>query len=129
MKSIFPSAIDGDLLKLVHSSNGFRMMEGASSLRAGDVCRAEARIVSVTNASEGKIGKVKGYVYRGGQTVVEVVSSFTVVAFWITRTPLRPRRSPAISSLWTPMLMSGSFNRRSGLNGRTRRHHCWLEYL
>ena len=55
MKSIFPSAIDGDLLKLVHLSNGFRMMEGASPLQAGDVCRAEAHIVSVTNTNEGKI--------------------------------------------------------------------------
>jgi fatty acid synthase subunit alpha, fungi type len=76
MKSIFPSAIDGDLLKLVHLSNGFSMMEGASPLQAGDVCRAEARIVSVTNANEGKIVKVKGYVYRGSQAVVEVVFSF-----------------------------------------------------
>ena len=76
MKSICPSAIDGDLLKLVPWSNGFRMMEGASPLQAGDVCRAEAHIVSVTNTNEGKIVKVKGYVYRGRQAVVEVVSSF-----------------------------------------------------
>jgi hypothetical protein len=110
MKSIFPSAIDGDLLKLVHSSNGFCMMQGASPLQAHHVCQAEARIVSVTNVSEEKIVKVKGNVYCGGQTVVEVVSSFTVVAFWIMRTPLRSWRSLAISSLWTPMLMSGSFN-------------------
>ena len=59
MKSIFSSAIDGDLLKLVHLWNRFRMMEGASP--PGDVCRAEARIISVTNASEGKIVKVKEY--------------------------------------------------------------------
>jgi fatty acid synthase subunit beta len=76
MKSIFPSVIDGDLLKLVHLSNGFCMMEGASLLQVGDVCRAEARIVSVTNTNEGKIVKVKGHVYRGGLAVVEVVSSF-----------------------------------------------------
>jgi fatty acid synthase subunit beta len=76
MKSIFPSVIDGDLLKLVHLSNGFRMVEGATSLQVGDVCRAEARIVSVTNANEGKIVKVKGHVYRGRQPVIEVVSAF-----------------------------------------------------
>jgi len=76
MKSIFPSAIDGDLLKLVHLSNGFRMVAGAKPLQAGDVCRAEARIVSVTNANEGKIVKVKGYVCREGAKVIEVVSSF-----------------------------------------------------
>jgi fatty acid synthase subunit alpha len=76
MKAIFPSVIDGDLLKLVHLSNGFRMMEGATPLQVGDVCRAEARIVSVTNANEGKIVKVKGHVYRGTQPVIEVVSAF-----------------------------------------------------
>ncbi|KAL0953237.1 hypothetical protein HGRIS_004490 [Hohenbuehelia grisea] len=76
MKSIFPSAIDGDLLKLVHLSNGFRMVEGARPLQVGDVCRAEARIVSVTNANEGKIVKVKGHVYRDGQPVITVVSAF-----------------------------------------------------
>ena len=45
MKSIFPSSIDGDLLKLVHLSNGFRMVDGAAPLRAGDVCPSEAKIV------------------------------------------------------------------------------------
>ena len=76
MKSIFPNAIDGDLLRLVHLSNGFRMVEGARPFKAGDVCRAEAHILSVTNANEGKIVKVKGHVYRKDAPVIEVVSSF-----------------------------------------------------
>ncbi len=58
MKSIFPNAINGDL-QLVHLSNGFRMVDGARPLHAGDVCRSEARIVSVVNSNEGKIVKVK----------------------------------------------------------------------
>ena len=61
MKSIFPAAIDGDLLKLVHLSNSFRMVEGAKPLQVGDICRSEDRVVSVTNSSEGKIVKVKGH--------------------------------------------------------------------
>ncbi|KAF7965824.1 hypothetical protein HWV62_41719, partial [Athelia sp. TMB] len=76
MKSIFPSTIDGDLLKLVHLSNGFRMVDGAKPLRVGDVCKAEANIVSVTNTDPGKVVKVKGYVYRGEEQVIEVVSAF-----------------------------------------------------
>ena len=76
MKSIFPAAIDGDLLKLVHLSNSFRMVEGAKPLQVGDICRPEARIVSVTNSSEGKIVKVKGHCYRNNHPVIEVVSSF-----------------------------------------------------
>ncbi len=76
MKSIFPASIDGDLLKLVHLSNGFRMTHGARPLTVGDVCQAIAQIVSVTNSSEGKIVKVKGTVQRDGSPVVEVVSAF-----------------------------------------------------
>jgi fatty acid synthase subunit alpha, fungi type len=76
MKSIFPEAIDGDLLKLVHLTNGFRTIPGTRPLQAGDVCKAEAGIVSVTNTDAGKVVKVKGQVYRAGQPVIEVTSSF-----------------------------------------------------
>ena len=76
MKAIFPSTIDGDLLKLVHLSNGFRLVKGAVPLKAGDVCKAEARVVSVANTDAGKSVKVKGFVSRGGQPVIEVTSSF-----------------------------------------------------
>lgn len=76
MKSIFPADIDGDLLKLVHMSNGFRMVNGACPLQVGDVCKARACIVSVTNTDAGKVVKVKGHVYRGGEQVIEVVSAF-----------------------------------------------------
>lgn len=76
MKAIFPPSIDGDLLKLVHLTNGFRMANGAKPLQAGDVCKAEARIVSVVNGDAGKTVKVKGYVTRDGKPVIGVVSSF-----------------------------------------------------
>ena len=76
MKSIFPAAIDSNLLKLVHLLNSFRMVNGAKPLQVGDICRSEARIVSVTNSSEGKIAKVKGHCYRNNQPVIEVISSF-----------------------------------------------------
>ncbi|RDB31059.1 hypothetical protein Hypma_000012 [Hypsizygus marmoreus] len=78
MKSIFPAAIDGDVLKLVHLSNGFRLVDGMKLklLQVDDICKAEARIISVTNANEGKIVNVKGYVYRSGEKAIEVVSAF-----------------------------------------------------
>ena len=74
--SIFPAAINGDLLKLDHLSNGFRMVDGVKPLAVGDVCKAEVRIISIINANEGKIVMVKGFVYRQGQRIIEVVSSF-----------------------------------------------------
>jgi fatty acid synthase subunit beta len=76
MKAIFPSDIDGDLLKLVHLSNGFRMIDGVAPVCAGDKCTAEARVVSVINSDSGKTVKVKGYVLRHGEPVIEVTSSF-----------------------------------------------------
>ncbi|KAJ7200860.1 acyl transferase domain-containing protein [Mycena pura] len=76
IKSIFPASINGDLLKLVHLSNGFRKVEGAKPLQVGDVCKAEATIVSVVNTDAGKVVKVKGHVFRAGKPVIEVISSF-----------------------------------------------------
>lgn len=76
MRSIFPANIDGDLLKLVHLSNGFKMFEGASPLKASDVCKSEARIVSVVNSPGGKAVTVKGHVSRLSQPIIKVVSSF-----------------------------------------------------
>jgi fatty acid synthase subunit alpha, fungi type len=76
IQSIFPDVIDGDLLKLVHLSNGFRMLPGETSLRVGDRCKAEGRIASVMNNDSGKTVKVKGYVMRDGKPVVEVTSAF-----------------------------------------------------
>ena len=76
MKAIFPAEIDGDLLKLVHLTNGFRMIPGQTPLQVGDVCQAEAKIISVINNDSGKVVKVKGSVNRHGAPVIEVTSSF-----------------------------------------------------
>ncbi|KAF8577776.1 fatty acid synthase [Ramaria rubella] len=76
MQAIFPDSIDGDVLKLVHLSNGFRMIPGVRPLRANDVCRAEAKIISVTNSDSGKTVKVKGTVLRDGDPIIEVTSAF-----------------------------------------------------
>ena len=52
MKLIFPAAIDGDLLKLVHLSNDLCMVDAAKPLAVGDVCKAKALIISVINVKE-----------------------------------------------------------------------------
>lgn len=52
------------------------MMKGARPFQAGDICRSEAKIVSVVNSGPGKVVKVKGHVYRDAKPVVEVVSAF-----------------------------------------------------
>ena len=70
MKAIFPETIDGDLLKLVHLSNAFRVVSGSKPLAAGDVCQAEASVVAVINNDSGKVVKVKGHVLRDGKPVM-----------------------------------------------------------
>lgn len=59
MKCIFPKEIDGDLLKLVHLSNSFKMVDDATPIKIGDMCSCEARIVSVVNSDSGKTVKVR----------------------------------------------------------------------
>ncbi|KAI5983403.1 hypothetical protein EDD15DRAFT_2390897 [Pisolithus albus] len=76
MKAIFPPVIDGDLLKLVHLSNGFRLLPGAKPLEDCDACIADAKITSVKNTDAGKVVQVRGHVYRDGQRIIEVTSSF-----------------------------------------------------
>ncbi|KAL8243674.1 hypothetical protein R6Q59_009932 [Mikania micrantha] len=75
-KPIFPKAIDGDLLKLVHLSNGFRMMPGAQPLKVGDKLHTSARINAVINQDSGKMVEVCGTITRDGQAVMEVTSQF-----------------------------------------------------
>ncbi|KIK60626.1 hypothetical protein GYMLUDRAFT_167418, partial [Collybiopsis luxurians FD-317 M1] len=78
-QSIFPASIDSDLLKLIHLSNSFHMVQCTEPFQASAVCRSEAKIVSVVNSQPRKVVKVKGHVYCDGQPVVEV--SMHVSAF------------------------------------------------
>ncbi|KAI2635525.1 fatty acid synthase beta subunit dehydratase [Xylaria nigripes] len=75
-KPIFPRKIDGDLLKLVHLSNGFRMMPGAEPLKKGDEVKTTAQIHAVINQDSGKMVEVCGTIYRDGQAVMQVTSQF-----------------------------------------------------
>jgi len=75
-KPIFPRTIDGDLLKLVHLSNQFRMMPGAEPLKKGDKVSTTAQINAVINQESGKMVEVCGTIYRDGEAVMEVTSQF-----------------------------------------------------
>ncbi|KAL8885952.1 MAG: hypothetical protein Q9215_006270 [Flavoplaca cf. flavocitrina] len=75
-KPIFPRAVDGDLLKLVHLSNGFRMVPGAEMIKKGDVLDTTARINAVINQDSGKMVEVSGTITRGGKPVMVVTTQF-----------------------------------------------------
>ncbi|KAK5661256.1 hypothetical protein OQA88_11150 [Cercophora sp. LCS_1] len=75
-KPIFPRTIDGDLLKLVHLSNEFRMKPGAEPLKKGDEVSTTAQINAVINQESGKMVEVCGTITRDGEAVMEVTSQF-----------------------------------------------------
>ncbi|KAH7353449.1 fatty acid synthase subunit beta dehydratase [Plectosphaerella cucumerina] len=75
-KPIFPRTIDGDLLKLVHLSNAFRMLPGAEPLKKGDEVETTAQINAVINQESGKMVEVCGTISRDGEAVMEVTSQF-----------------------------------------------------
>lgn len=76
IKAIFPRHIDGDLLKLVHLSNGFRMLPGAEALCAGDVVETVAQINAVIISASGKTVEVEGTISREGKPVMQVLTRF-----------------------------------------------------
>lgn len=76
MKAIFPKTVDGDLLKLVHLSNGYRMIPGAEPLKKDDVVRSEASIRAVVNQASGKMVEVVGTIFRENKPVMEVTAQF-----------------------------------------------------
>lgn len=75
-KPIFPRVIDGDLLKLVHLSNSFRMIPGAEPLKVGDVLDTTAQINAIVNQDSGKLVEVCGTIKRDDQAIMQVTSQF-----------------------------------------------------
>ncbi|KAI5964258.1 FAS1 [Candida pseudojiufengensis] len=76
IKAIFPKTVDGDLLKLVHLSNGYKMIPGAAPLKKDDIVSTKAEIKSVINQQSGKLVEVIGTIYREQKPVMEVSSQF-----------------------------------------------------
>jgi fatty acid synthase subunit beta, fungi type len=75
-KPIFPRTIDGDLLKLVHLSNQYRMKPGAEPLKKGDEVSTTAQINAVVNQDSGKMVEVCGTIVRDGEPIMDVTSQF-----------------------------------------------------
>lgn len=76
IKAIFPKSVDGDLLKLVHMSNGYKMIPGAKPIQEGDVISTVALVKSVVNQPNGKVVEVVGTLSRDSKPVMEVSSTF-----------------------------------------------------
>ena len=75
MQAIFPESIDGDLLRLVHLSNSFKILNSARLFKVSNKCRSVAKILAITNNDSSKTVTVTGQVLRDGEPVIEVCSS------------------------------------------------------
>ncbi|RDL30477.1 uncharacterized protein BP5553_10355 [Venustampulla echinocandica] len=76
MRPLFAQGIQGDLLKLVHLSNEFRMVPNAEPIREGDNLKSESYINAIINQDSGKMVEVQGYIHRDGKQVMELTSQF-----------------------------------------------------
>jgi fatty acid synthase subunit beta len=68
--------VQGDLLKLVHLSNKFRMYPNASPLRVGDKTESFAQTTSISISEAGKTVEVCATISRNHVPVMDVVSEF-----------------------------------------------------
>ncbi|KAJ3373192.1 3-oxoacyl-[acyl-carrier-protein] synthase [Allomyces arbusculus] len=78
VQPLFSTLIDGDLLKLVHLSNGFKVLAPGALVYAGDTISTKAEVASITNTPTGKKISVRGVLSRDGVDLVEVTSAFFV---------------------------------------------------
>ncbi|KAH6677550.1 fatty acid synthase [Halenospora varia] len=76
MRPLFANGIEGDLLKLVHLSNEFRMVHGVDPIREGDNLTSEAYVNAIINQDSGKMVEVQGHILRDGQRVLDFSSQF-----------------------------------------------------
>ncbi|KAJ3041629.1 3-oxoacyl-[acyl-carrier-protein] synthase [Rhizophlyctis rosea] len=74
--AILPKEIDGDLLRLVHLSNQYRMLDEKDILHAGDEIQTEAIVNSVLINDSGKAVEVKGTLKKDGKPLMVIVSAF-----------------------------------------------------
>ncbi|KAJ1924023.1 fatty acid synthase alpha subunit Lsd1 [Tieghemiomyces parasiticus] len=104
IKALFPRFINGDLLRLVHLGNGFRLVEPAEPLRAGDVVDTVATLQAVVNTDAGKLVEVLGVIERAGKPVMEVTSRFLYRGHFTdhARTFRRTTETPVEVRLETP---------------------------
>eukprot|EP00741_Cyanophora_paradoxa_P008217 tig00000025_g7952.t1 len=79
IKSIFPNDIDGDILKLVHLSNKFKLLD-RRPITEGDKISSAMNITEVINSTEvnGKLITVRGVLSRDNVPFVELTSQFLI---------------------------------------------------
>ncbi|KAJ1942595.1 fatty acid synthase alpha subunit Lsd1, partial [Linderina macrospora] len=75
-KCLMAQTSDGDLLNLVHLSNGFRMLSSDNGLMPGQAVSSDAKIIEVMDTASGRRVLVRGFIKHKSVPVVEVTTSF-----------------------------------------------------
>ncbi|EFY90992.1 fatty acid synthase subunit beta dehydratase [Metarhizium acridum CQMa 102] len=76
IKAIFPTAIHGDFMKLVHLSNEFKILVDSAPLRSLDRVNTKAEILAIRNEPAGRVVEVGAIIERDSMPVLEVISQF-----------------------------------------------------
>ncbi|EXJ85583.1 hypothetical protein A1O1_05948 [Capronia coronata CBS 617.96] len=76
MKAIFPQAINGEFLNLVHLSNKFALLNNSAPLSGSDRITSTAEILAIRNEPAGRVVEVGAILERDGVPVLELVSEF-----------------------------------------------------
>ena len=97
VKPLMVSAIDGDLLRLLHRSNSFEYYPGARPLRIGDVVETSSRIGAITIQTTGKLIEISAVIRRHSEPVVKVTSTFLIRGrLWDYESTFRAIQEPEI---------------------------------
>ena len=68
--------VEGNLLDLVHLSNGFRVLHDDEQLKVDDVLQVESRIFAVRILSSGKMVEVRGTISKNDIPIMQITSRF-----------------------------------------------------
>ncbi|KAJ1955759.1 fatty acid synthase alpha subunit Lsd1, partial [Linderina pennispora] len=75
-KCLMSQTSDGDLLNLVHLSNGFRVLSGANRLKPGQTVSSTAKITKVMDTPSGRRVQVRGAINQESVPIIEITTSF-----------------------------------------------------
>lgn len=78
MGALLAAKINGDMLRLVHLSNSFKILNAAKPMSEGDVCvtRAEVVKVRVASGTNNLVVGVRGTMSRNGLDMLQLTSEF-----------------------------------------------------
>ncbi|EEP79612.1 predicted protein [Uncinocarpus reesii 1704] len=80
MSCLFPKCVTGDMLRLLHLSNEFKLCDGALPLQEGDQLSSEGRLKALKiKKGSGKVVRAEGKIFRNGSPIIHLKSEFILL--------------------------------------------------